>query len=211
MTRTRERRKKKKHNPNARPPGYRRKLLAGLNVKYPYYNLKSNFLGGLFLVGLLLTIWEIYIYRVTFISVYFPLSIWVLTGLIMTPIFRRTFNVYCFNPYTPGQTPMFFHYFFNIVSFGGILVFLLMWANQNFTNHSKRTITASIISRGHLANSRYGCGESYVTIDYMETEKDLIFPYWTKVESYSTVYVEVENGLFGFDIMTNKTLIEGQW
>jgi len=203
--------KKTKHDPNARPLGYRKKMLAELKNKYPYYVFKSNLLGGLFLAGLFLTIWEIYIYRVTFISLYVPLSIWVLTGLIITPIFKRTFNIYCFNPYTPGQTPMFFHYFYNIVSFGGLSVFLFMWTNQTFADQSKKIIITNINSYGHLPKSRRSCGEPYVTINYKNSVKELIFPCGTQVDRYSDVYIEVEKGLFGFDIITNKTLIEGQW
>jgi hypothetical protein len=204
-------RKKKKTYPNSRPLGYRKKALAELKAKYPYYNLKSNLLGLLFLVGLILTIWEIYIYRVTFISVYVPLCIWILTGLLMTPIFRKTFNIYCFNPYTPERTPMFFHYFYNIVSFGGVLMFLFLWANQTFNDKSKRVITVPIVSYGHLAQSRRGCGAPYAHIIYKEKEKELIFPCGTEVEKYSSVYVETAKGLFGFDVITNKTLIQGDW
>jgi len=203
--------KKKKDNPNIKPLGYRQKLLTELKARYPYYNLKSNLLGGLFLLGLSLTIWEIYIYRVTFISVYIPLSIWILTGVLMTPILKQTFNIYCFNPYTPGQTKMFFHYFYNIISFGGILVFLFMWTNQTFNDKSKSIITAQIISYGHLAKSRRSCGEPYADIIYKDEEKELVFPCDTEIEKYSRVYIEVAKGLFGFDVITDKTLIEGQW
>ena len=203
--------KKKKTNPNNRPLGYRKKVLAELEAKYPYYNLKSNLLGALFLGGLILTILEIYIYRITFISFYIPLSIWVLTGLLMTPIFKKIFNIYCFNPYTPERTSMFFHYLYNIVSFGGIMVFLFMWVNQTFSDKSKNVKTLPIVSYGHLAKSRRSCGEPYVRIMYKNSEKELIFPCGTENEKYRSVYIEVEKGLFGFDIITNKTLIEGQW
>jgi hypothetical protein len=204
-------RKKKKNNPNSKRLEYRRKLLTELRAKYPYYNLKSNLLGGLFLLGLILTIWETYIYRVTFISVYIPLSIWILTGILMTPIFKKTFNIYCFNPYTPGRTPMFLHYSYNIISFGGILVFLFMWTNQTFNDKSKSVITVPIISYGHLAESEESCGEPYADIIYKDKEKELIFSCSIEIEKYNSVYIEVAKGLFGFDIITNKTLIEGQW
>jgi hypothetical protein len=204
-------RKKKKKNPHLRPLGYRKKALNELKAKYPHYNLKSNLLGGLFLIGATLTILEIYIYRVTFISVYIPLSIWVLTGLSITPIFKKIFNIYCFNPYTPERTPMFFHYLFNIVSFGGILVFLFMWTNQTFNDKSKTVITLPIVSYGHLAKSKRSCGEPYGHIIYKEKEKELIFPCGTAIERYSSIYIEVAKGLYGFDIITNKTLVQGQW
>ena len=204
-------RRKKKGNPTIRPLGYRKKALEVLKAKYPYYNLKSNLLGGLFLCGIILTLCEIYIYRVTFISVYIPLSIWVLTGLLITPIFKKTFNIYCFNPYTPEKTSMFYHYLYNIVSFGGILVFLFMWTNQAFNDKSKTVITLPIVSYGHLAKSSRSCGEPYAHIIYMDKEKELIFVCGTEIEKFSSVYIEVTKGLYGFDVITNKTLIEGQW
>ena len=203
--------KKKKSNPNNRPLGYRKKALAELEAKYPYYNFKSNLLGALFFGGLVLTILEIYIYRVTFIFLYIPLSIWVLTGLLMTPIFKNIFNIYCFNPYSPERTPMFFHYLYNIVSFGGILVFLFMWTNQTFNDKSKTVITLPIISYGHFAKSRRSCGEPYVHVVYKYKEKELVFPCDTEIEKYNSVYIEITKGLFGFDIINDKTLIEGQW
>ena len=204
-------RKNKKKNPNTRPLGYRNKALAELKAKYPYYNLKSNLLGGLFFSGLILTIWETFIYGVTFIPLYIALAIWVLTGLLMTPIFKKTFNIYCFNPYTPERTPIFFHFFYNIVSFGGILVFLFMWINQFFCDKTKSLATVPIISYGHYAKKINSCGAPYVHIIYKDMDKQLDFPCDTPIEKYSSVFVETSKGYFGFDIITNQALIEGQW
>jgi hypothetical protein len=131
-------RKKNKRNLNQRPLGYRKKALAELKAKYPYYNLKSNLLGGLFLGGLILTIWETYIYGTTFIPLYVPLSIWFLTGLVMTPIFKKIFNIYCFNPYTPENTPMFFHYFYNIVHLAVFWFFYLCGQTNFFVTKQNR-------------------------------------------------------------------------
>ena len=201
----------RKKYPNVRPLGYRKKALEELKAKYPYYNLKSNLLGSLFLCGLILTIWEIYIFRVTFISVYIPLSVWVLTGFFMTPILKKIFNIYCFNPYTPERSPLFFHYLYNIVTFGGILVFLFMWTNQTFNDKSRNVITLPIVSYGYLAKSRRSCGEPYAHIIYKDKEKELVFPCGTEIEKFSSVYIEVSKGLYSFDVITNTTLIEGQW
>jgi hypothetical protein len=203
--------RKKKNNPNQRPQSYRQRLLIELEAKYPHYNFKSNLLGGLFLLGVILTIWEIYIYRVTFISVYIPIAIWILSGILMTPLLKRTFNIYCFNPYRPGQTPMFFHYLYNIVSFGGILIFLFMWINQTFNDKTKTVVTVPIVSYGHFAKSRRSCGEPYVHVIYKEIEKELVFPCGIEIEKYSSVYIEITKGLFGFEIIMNKNLIKEQW
>lgn len=200
-----------KNNLNKRPLGYRKKLLTELNAQYPRYNFKSNLLGGLFLLGIGLTMWEIHIFDLTFISLYIPLTIWILTGIIMTPVFKKTFNIYCFNQYTPGRTPLFFHIFFNVVSFGGISVFLFMWTNQSFSDKAKSVITLPIISYGHYAKKRNSCGAPYGHIVYKGLDKKIDFDCDIEIEKYSRVYIETSKGFFGFDIITNKTLIEGQW
>jgi hypothetical protein len=202
----------KKNYANAKPANFRQKALNELKAKYPHYNIKSNlYVGVPFLGGALLTIWEINIYRVTFISVYILLSIWVLTGVLITPVFKKTFNIYCFNPYTPERTSIFFHLLFNIISFGGIVVFLFMWTNQTFNDPIKVVRNLPVVSSGHLAKSRHSCGDPYVHVIYKNTEKELVFPCGTEIENYSSVYIEITKGLFGFDVITNQTLIEGEW
>ncbi len=104
-----------------------------------------------------------------------------------------------------------FHFLFNIVSFGGILVFLFMWLNQNFNDNYKRGVNVPILSYGHLAKSRRSCGNPYVHIVYQGKEKELIFPCGIEIEKYSIVHLETVNGFFGFDVITSKTLSEKQW
>ena len=201
-------RKKKKNFTNARQPNFKETALSRLKAKYPNYNLKSNILGGLFLGGLALLIWEVTIFRVTFIPLYIPLSIWVLIGLLMTPFFKRIFNIYCFNPYTPERTPIIFHLLFNIVSFGSIVVFLFVWTNQTFVDKSKSNFTLPIISYGHFATTRYSHGEPYVHIVYNNSEKELVFPVGTNVERFKSVNIETQKGIFGFNIITDQDLTE---
>ncbi len=203
-----KKKKKKYRNPDIE---YRQPLYDIYKSKYPYYNLKSNAIGSLFLVGLFFTVWEINIYRETFISVYIPLSIWILTGLIISPFFKRTFNIFCFNPYTPGETAIFWHIFFNIISFGGMLVFLFMWTNQTYCDKSKTIETVRINSIGHLAKGRNGCGNPYAKITYQGNEKELVFSCGTEIEKFSQVYIEVQKGFWGYKVITKKTLFAGQW
>lgn len=189
----------------------RQKVLAELKAKYPYYTLKSNLLACLFFSGAILIIWEINIYRETFIPVYIPLSIWLLTGILITPFFKKTFNIYCFNQYTPGKTSMFFHYMSNVVSFGGILVFFFMWINRACNDNEKNVVVLPVVSNGHLSRSKGSCGLPYVHVIYQDMEKELIFSCGTEVENFDKVYVETVGGFFGFDVITRKTLVEGQW
>jgi hypothetical protein len=204
-------RRRKINHPPGQKPNLRQQLLNEMKDRYPYYVLKSSLLSGLFLLGMILTIWEIQIYEVTIIPLFIPLSIWLLTGLIITPFFKKTFNIYCFNPYSPGKTPVALHIVSNVASFGGILLFLFMWTNQYFANPEKSTVTAGIIQYGHFAKTANGCGNPWVHIIYLRREKELVFPCGTDVEKYNSVYLEVKKGFFGFDVITNKTLEEGRW
>ena len=201
-------RKKKKNFTNGRQPNFKEIALSHLKAKYPNYNLKSNILGGLFFGGLVLSIWEVTIFRETFIPLYIPLSIWVSIGLVITPFFKRIFNIYCFNPYTPERTPIVFHCLYNIVSFGSIVVFLFMWTNQTFVDKSKTNFKLPIISYGHFAITRHSHGEPWVHVVYKNSEKELVFPIGTKVEKFKSVNIETQKGLFGFNIITDQNLME---
>ncbi len=202
---------KKRRKPPIKPIGFRRKALDEMCAKYPHYKLKSNFLGALFFVGMILIIWEIEIYRVTFIKAKILTLVWLLTGVLITPLFKKIFNIYCLNPYTPGRSPIFFHVLFNTVSFGSILIFLFMFINQTFGSQYKTFITLPIQSYGHFAKTRRSCGQAYAHVIYKGEEKELVFGCDTKIEDYQSVQLEISTGLFGFEVITNQTLTPGQW
>jgi hypothetical protein len=199
----------KKKNKTTSYLSYRRNLVIELKKKYPRYTLISNFLGLLFFISLCLIIWEISIFRRTIIPVYIPLAIWTVTGITLTPFFKRMVNIYILNPYSPGYLPIFWHLFYNIVTWGGLSVFIFMWTNEHFTNNTLQDITTSINAYRHLATDRRGCGEPYVDISYKEQNKELFFPCGTPVEKYRLVHIGIEKGLFGFDVIKNQTLKEG--
>lgn len=136
---------------------------------------------------------------------------WVLTGLLITPVFKNIVNIYCFNPYTPGRSPVFFHVLFNTVSFGSILIFLFMFINKTFSSPTKTVVTLPIVSYGHFAKTGKNCGQPYANVIYKDEEKELVFYCGTEIEKYKSVYVEIAKGFFGFEVITKKTLIEGQW
>ena len=114
--------------PHTKPLTKKQQLIKDLCDRYPHYNLKSNLIGGLFLVGLILIIWEISIFRMTFISIYVPLSMWIVSGIMIKPFFKKTLNSHVFNPSSPGYVPAWLQYIYNFISFGGIIVFLFIWS-----------------------------------------------------------------------------------
>ena len=197
--------------PHTKPPTKRQKILKELCDRYPHYILKCNLLGGLFVVGSFFIFLEFDIFRMTFISVYIPFLVSIISGIIIKPFLKKTLNIYLFNPTSPGFVPAWLQYIYNFISFGGIIVFLFMWSNYHFPNQDKKTITAPILSYGHLGKSKGFCSEPYANIKYNDFKKQLIFPCDTEIEKYGQVYIETKKGLWGFVIITNKTLIEGQW
>jgi len=86
-----------------------------------------------------------------------------------------------------------------------------MWTNQKFCDKTKNVVTVPIVSYGHLATSRRSCGAPYANVIYENTEKELVFSCGTEIEKFSSVYIEVQKGLWGFNVITNKTLVKGQW
>jgi hypothetical protein len=189
----------------------RQQQLALLNQQYPHYTFKANSFASLFLVGILAIISEIGLFRETFIDPLVPFALAVLTGLALTPFLRKTVNIYLYNPYNLGKVPLPFHLLFNIVSFGGILALIFMWTNMHFAFQEKQILTLPIFSKGHLARSKSGCADPYVAIQYKNAEKELIFPCETPIEKYDRVYIEIQKGLFHYDVITRQTLIQGQW
>jgi hypothetical protein len=179
--------------------------------KYPWYQTISNGLGLLFFTALCLTVWEINIYRKTFISVRVPFVIWILPGIILYPFLIRVLDIYIFNRNAPGHLPIFWHFFYNIITWGGLSVFIFMWANYNFTNRQPQDILTKINSSGHLAEGTGGCGEPYIYITYKEQEKQLVFPCGTPIEGYSSVHLKIEKGLFGYEVIKDQSLKDEHW
>ena len=189
----------------------RQQQLALLSKLYPHYVLKANSFASLFLVGGLAIIWEIDIFRKSFINPIVPFLLAIFTGVALTPLLRKTVNIYLYNPYNIGKVPLPFHLVFNTVSFGGMLALLFMWTNLHFADKEKQILTLSIQSRGRLDRSKNGCAQPYAVIQYKNAEKELIFPCETPIEKYDRVYVEIQRGLFGYDVIARQTLVQGQW
>jgi hypothetical protein len=198
---------------NKKPPSktIRQQQLALLSRLYPHYVFKANPFASLFLVGGLAIIWEIDIFRKTFIDPTIPFVLAVFTGVALTPLLRKTVNIYLYNPYNIGKVPLPFHLVFNIVSFGGMLALILMWTNLHWAYKEKQILTLPIQTKGHLARSKNGCAQPYADIQYKSAEKELIFPCETPIEKYDRVYVEIQRGLFNYDVITRQTLIQGEW
>jgi hypothetical protein len=169
-------------------------------TKKTKYNKINYVLTVLFFSGLVLTYFEILIFRKTVIDWKIPTGIWFFVGLAMTFVTTELLDKYY------KTTDFFLRLVFNINAFGGLTVYIFMSLNYYFqpSDESKK-MKVSIIKTGHLAKGRSGCGEPYAHINIQGEEKELIFRCDIEIENYKFVDLTVKKGLWGFDIITTKT------
>jgi hypothetical protein len=162
------------------------------------FNWVNSLLIILFIGALILTVFEINIYRKTIIHWAIPTFVWILTGLILTPLtssfLKKNINTNSF----------FLQLVFNVGTWGGLLIYGFMATNYYFPSDNSKTITAKIINTGHLAKGRRGCGEPYCEVVINTTEKQLVFPCDFDIEKYSYIDLTIKKGFWGFDIITDK-------
>ncbi|TKK64088.1 hypothetical protein FC093_23325 [Ilyomonas limi] len=172
-----------------------------LKQTIPHFKLFNGVLATFFFGSLLLTIREINIYEKTFIPFKIPFFIWVFTGLVFTPFFKRILTVYFTTPF------LFLQIVYNIVTWGGLFVSAFMFANYYLADNKTIVINEKIISTGHLARGERGtCEEPFIIINYNGQEKQLVYYCDTQVEKYKSVDLTIAKGFLGYDIVTNSDL-----
>ncbi|MDO6432788.1 hypothetical protein Q4E93_19430 [Flavitalea sp. BT771] len=152
--------------------------------------------------AMLLTVWEMTIYQKTFISFGLAFGIWILPGIITTPLLNKF--VLTLSP--AASLPTQFAY--NTVTWGGLVLFFFMWSNKTFADAKEYKVDASIVSRGHMTDRNRSCKRPYVVIKYNEVEKRLVYSCTTNEKAYSYVELAVARGLFGFDVLIRYTLVD---
>ena len=119
---------------------------------------------------------------------------------------RKTLNIYIINPDNAGYIPLFFHVFYNVITWGGLAFFLLVWTNETFANHHPFTIATKVLSAGYSKNNE-GCTVPYVLINLKHQQKKLSFVCGTHIEGFKTVSIQIEKGLLGFDVIKSYSLM----
>jgi len=160
----------------------------------------DNLVGFLFMLGLVLTIWEIYLYRLTIINLKIPLTIWLIPGLFMTPLLYNKMN-----NIDGKKGHWILHYLCHTVMTGGIILFIFMalnfyLADKTIVEKRFKVLRTSSMSgpTGHR-NER----QPYVVINYSGFEKQLIFSNQEMkiVLPSKSVRLKIRNGFLGFDIL----------
>lgn len=162
---------------------------------------QEKFISFLFILGLVLLVWEIFIYRRTIIAFNIPLIIFIIPGVFLTPVFYEKLNK------IQGMNLHFLtHYFLHSFTSGSFILFLFMSSNFYFAENYTTEKRLEIISKGSLAAGKgrpVYKRQPYVMVHYGKVEKQLIFSYsdTDKINSASKVHLTARKGLWGFDVL----------
>lgn len=171
-------------------------FLKALNIT-PY----SVMFNALFFAGMLLTIWEIDIYQHTFIDYRVPTLLWIGPGLCLTPALRKILAVYI------NTSSLFLQLIYNIVTWGGIVVFSVMALNFYFAEQNTTLYTLRIKDVKEIPGGRNHCMEPNAVVEWMGREKDIAFPCGTSIEPADSVKLNLKEGFLGYTVMVNKELV----
>jgi hypothetical protein len=159
----------------------------------------SVFLFVLFIMSFGLIIWAIAIYRLTIIPASYILIIGALGTGICAFLFLLT---------TMKYFSVFWLLFQAAVIGGGIFVFVFLFINEQAAARKITVSAFDIIRNGNLESSE-GCAKPYVVILFDRVEKEFLFDcaYEKSVKSFKKLQLSYYHGVFGFDVVTNKTLL----
>lgn len=155
----------------------------------------------LFLGSICLAVWGINIYQLTIIHPEY-LAVVITLGTVLAFLMIRQ-----------RAKPLMKMVLIILISFGiggGISFFSFLFLNSAFSAKEIFTEDFIIMKTGMLAKGKHGkCGVPYAIIKFKETRKQLLF-YCDDKEILirsSKVRLEYENGLFGFEVIRTKILL----
>jgi hypothetical protein len=173
------------------------KILKALNI-----TSSRVIFNALFFIGALLTVWELEIYENTFIDYRIPTLLWIGPGLCLTPVLRKTLAFHM------NTSSLLLQLIYNVVTWGGIIVFTFMATNFYFTEQNTWQHTLKIKSNGSLAGGGGGrCRIPYVVVDWMGNEKQIEFPCGTALAQADSIKVDLKKGLLGYEVIVDKELM----
>ncbi len=161
---------------------------------------KENLIYGLTIISILLIIWQISIFRKTFISLQIPLYIMISLGLGIFWLFQSKISHFLNTSYN-----IFWQAIQSVIIFGGTSMFLFMASNYYFASGTKKILNLDIVETGQLARGRGGCGNPYAIVTYNNTQKQLVFPCNAHLENLDKIKVVLKEGLFGYVVVKEMT------
>jgi tetratricopeptide (TPR) repeat protein len=164
---------------------------------------KSNGMYALTMTSFLLIIWEMFIYRKTFISVFIPITVWGLGGFLFF-LFLNTRLKY----YKNAGTPFWARAFHGTFTFGAMLMFCFMALNYYMPISEAKERNLKVIKTNRFGARRGRTGDPYVIALHDGVRKQLVFPNDADVHNCISVNVKMATGLFGFETVLSAELAE---
>jgi len=90
--------------------------------------------NALFFAGMLLTLWELDVYKKTLVDYRIATLLWIGPGLCLTPALRKTLALHI------NTNSLFLQLIYNVVTWGGIIVFTFMATNFYFLRKIRHSI-----------------------------------------------------------------------
>lgn len=168
---------------------------------------RQNMYSVLFIIGLMMIIWQIDIYRVTMIDIWIPFTIILTVGAIAFvidfPKYVRTFTV-------SGIYLYIYSAVFYLVGCGFIVCSLFMVSNYHFADDYTESKSFKILDKSSLPGRRRHRAEKQllVKINYKNEIKELVFNHYhfNNRDKFDSAKVDIRNGLFGFDVFYETKL-----
>lgn len=158
------------------------------------------------LIGLVLLVFEITIYRKTIIDIYIPISIMLAVGLLTFYFNRDHYKK------TYSLKGNFFPVIQNLFSWGAISCYIFMATNYYSADKITTEYQFQIKEKSSIPGRKYHRNERQplVRIDYFSFEKELVFRYadTEKVNKADSVRVTVRKGGLGFNILNDYDVID---
>jgi len=195
--------------PNNKEPGTKRLTRRERHIRVQREKEKEKrrfsrndfLLSAVFVLGLVLMVFEIQIFRNTVLETKMALFIYVGTSVIALPFTSKMLSNY------QGAQTLFLKLIFNLGAVGGTCLFSFMALNYYLPQNGADEIQVAILERGSLGSSDRSCRSPYVMVEIYGKEKQLVFPCSADVESNNFVNLYMARGLFGIPIILQKDLV----
>jgi hypothetical protein len=157
----------------------------------------------LFFIGLASTIFEIHVYQKTFIPIYIPVSLYIISGVLSTPFFLNTLRQ------TLDGSGLLWQYVFNTISWGDVVAALFMAVNFYWGKGDIYSVTLPILHSEHSYSNRNGCYILNIKVEYEEVQRDLVFSCDTSnLKNLDIVILTLDKGLLGYDVIKNQKFLK---
>ena len=148
------------------------------------------------ILAIVLLIWQMVIYRKTFIDIFIPLSVFVLAGLTLFFFLRNRIAFY--KNFRFGILLQSLH---GMLLFGSFAVFLFMALNFYFPSKSEQNSQLKIIEADRFGGRRGRSGNPYAIVNFKGLRKQLVFNKTYVLVKGDFINLRIKKGLFGFYVI----------